>query len=276
MTTIMLCDNGSSKPQATLQLRELAKALSEKTNKTIFPVSLQHANRIPAGKINDEPAIIFVDFLRNQLQQDERNFIVVPLFFGYSKALSSFIPDQVAILKQEYGEFDLKVAEVIYPLPDGEPILHDIVLDYIHQSVEKTNNESKHIILVDHGSPIPQVTQVRSQLAETVQHQLPASYQLDQAVMERREGSEYDFNGDLLADVLEQKAASSIGEVSIILLFFFPGRHAGEGGDIVEICEQVQARHPGLQVHMSPLVAEHPRFIDILVDRINRLSNRLN
>lgn len=273
MTTILLCDNGSSRPQATLQLRKLAKSLSEKTGKHIHPVSLQHANRISIDQLDGKPAFIFTDFIKHQLQQGERDFIVLPLFFGVSKALTSFIPDQVDALKQAHGDFDLKVADVIYPLPGGEPVLTEIILDHINQCLPDGDRDEQQIILVDHGSPIPRVTQVRTQLAETVEQQLPASSRLSQAVMERRAGPEYDFNGDLLTDALEKKASAGIHEIVIILLFFLPGRHAGEGGDIEEICAEVRSEYPDLQITLSPLIAEHPRFVDILARRLEAMSD---
>ena len=269
MTTFLLCDNGSSRPQATLQLRQLASKLTEKIDKTIHPVSLQHANRIPADQLGGEPAATFVNFLEDKLQQGEKDFIVLPLFFGYSKALSSFIPEKTELLKQQFGEFNLRIADVVYPLPDGEPLLTNIVTDHIFQSTNLSSQKEKHIVLVDHGSPIPRVTEVRNHLAKAVQNKLPSEYVVDQAVMERREGAEYDFNGSLLAEILEKKALEGVNNIAVILLFFLPGRHAGEGGDIVEICDEVTQRYTDFEVQLSPLIAEHPQFVEILIKRLD-------
>ena len=51
------------------------------------------------------------------------------------------------------------------------------------------------------------------------------------------------------------------------MLFISPGRHAGPGGDIAEICREAEGRIPGLKTHMSELFATHPGSIEILAKR---------
>ena len=105
MPVILLCDNGSTRANATLQLRYLTTELSKKSRHTIHPVSLQHADRISAEELEGIPAHVFHDFMTQQLSLDQREFILLPLFFGQSKALTSFIPDEVKRLKKQFGDF---------------------------------------------------------------------------------------------------------------------------------------------------------------------------
>jgi len=272
MATILLCDNGSTKPQATLQLRQLAAALSNQVNQTIYPVSLQHAHKIPVEDIDNIPAFVFKNFLEYMLKEGEREFIVLPLFFGHSKAISKFIPDEVEKLKAEFGDFKLTIADVVYPLPQGEDKLARILADHINQNEFEDVDDSQHAVLVDHGSPIPQVTNVRKHLAENIKPLLLNSITLDQAVMERREGKEYDFNGDLLENWLIQKAESGAEYIIIALMFFLPGRHAGVNGDIDMICHSVLSKYPNLRIRMTPLISENPDFINILESRLSNLN----
>ena len=265
---ILLVDNGSVRAQATLQLRHLAKDLSDKTGHLIHPVSLKHANRIAAAKLHNISAQIFHDFMMQQLKQGQREFILLPLFFGNSKALTSYVPDEVALLKKQFGDFKLDMSNVIYPLPIGEPLLTLIIHEHIHKTAEKHHLPLKNIVLVDHGSPVPRVTEVRKHLVNTVQRELAAECQLEQAVMERREGKEYDFNGPLLQDWLTQKAESGETSAVVILLFFLAGRHAGEDGDIIAICDSVMKQYPGFKIAISPLITEHPSFLAILKKRL--------
>ena len=87
--------------------------------------------------------------------------------------------------------------------------------------------------------------------------------------MERRQGADYDFNGELLEQVLERLAeADGQAAVALSLLFLSPGRHAGPGGDIVTICAGVRQRHPGLRIVLSELVGSHPDLTGILLDRL--------
>jgi len=275
MPVILLTDNGSTRANATLKLRELATKLGLKTGFTIHPVSLQHANRIPEDALNNIPAQVFPEFMEQQLIKGNKDFILLPIFFGQSKALTKFIPDEIDSLKKKYGEFQLKIADVIYPLPEGESLLCEIIHGHITSTAEKESLGLNNVVLVDHGSPTPQVTNVRKHIAKNVQDFFSGDCNLEQAVMERREGNEYDFNGDLLEDWLKNKAQSGETSVIVVLLFFLAGRHAGKGGDIVEICESVMKEYPELKITISPLISEHPKFLSILQSRLNSVIKNI-
>lgn len=265
---LILADNGSRRAGATLGLRMLAKRLGDELGQPVAPVSLQHADKIPADQLNGEPAQVFVDFLREQLTAGQRHFVVLPLFFGESRALTSFIPDQVDLLTEEFGEFELRIADVISPLPDGEPRLVDILRNHIDAARGQAGEGASHVIVTDHGSPIPTVTAVRRHVAEQLAQWVEHGIEIRQAVMERREGVEYDFNGRLLADELDAIAAKGDrAHVIVAMLFLLPGKHAGEGGDVASICEAAEQRNPGLRVDVTALVGTHPLLVDILRDR---------
>lgn len=249
MPVYLLVDNGSKQPDATLYLRCLAARLSEHTGKTIHPVSLQHADAIPEEELDGTPAQVFPEFLRTRLAQGEQEFVVVPLFFGLSRAITSFIPAEVARLKSTYPELTVRVAPVTWPLPEGEPRLAQVVFEHIQQARRQSVDGAK-LVLVDHGSPSPMITEVRRGVAQTLARQ--HGLEVDQAVMERREGKEYDFNGDLLATWLRQQAERGVTEVIVAMLFFLPGRHAGPHGDVAEICNTVTSDYPQLNYTITP------------------------
>ena len=272
MAVILLADNGSSRASATLQLRELASALGKRVQQQIHAVSFQHANKIPLQEIDNKPAEIFYDFMTAQLSKGERDFILLPLFFGNSKALSSFVPEKVKLLEEKFGPFKLRIANVIYPLPHGEKLLTDIIVEHAVNTAQQHQLALNNIVLVDHGSPVPKVTEVRKHLARSVQQQFTADTLLEEAVMERREGKEYDFNGELLQNWLTAKAKAGEKSAVVVLLFFLAGRHAGAGGDIVEICQAVKNEHPDFKIAISPLITEHKNLISILQARLNTVS----
>lgn len=274
MPLILLSDNGSTRVNATLQLRELTAELSKKTGHKIYPVSLQHADQIAETELNGIPARTFTNFITQKLIQGERHFVLLPLFFGNSKAITRFIPAEIKLLKEQFGDFKLDVCDVIYPMPNGEKLLSKIILEHIHITANSKTLLLKNIVLVDHGSPSPRVTEVRKHLTKTVQNELPADCTLEQAVMERREGKEYDFNGDLLKDWLTAKARSSESSAIVVLMFFLPGRHAGNGGDIAEICASVTDNYPKFKISISPLITNHPDFLDILQNRLSKVLKK--
>ncbi len=263
--TILLADNGSRRPESVLNLRRIARMLSAECAQTVLPVSLQHADRIPAEALDDQPADTFAPLLERLLEQGERDFIVLPLFFGPSRALSSFIPEQVAHLKAQYGAFELSVAPVLCPLPEGESRLAGILEAQLPDTTQR-------VILVDHGSPIPSVTAVRRYLADSLRHRLGPQVTLYEAVMERRGGVQYDFNGELLEEVLRREGErDSHSPIALSLLFLSPGRHAGPGGDIETICERIRQQFPHWPIRTSGLVGDHPDLIPILKDRLDSL-----
>jgi len=270
--TILLVDNGSSRPDSTLNLRRLAQDLSRVSGRSIHPVSLQHAHKVAAAKLGGQPADTFVPFLRHRLAMGERQFQVLPLFFGRSRALTSFIPEQAQRLQAEFGPFELEVLPELSPLPQGEPRLAGILHDQAQTAARTSGLPLAQVILVDHGSPIPEVTRVRQLLAQELQARFGEGTTIHEAVMERRKGTEYDFNGPLLETALRQQAAEQpTGAVVLALLFLNPGRHAGPGGDIETICDGVRAEYPEFRIAASPLVGEHPGLVEILA---SRLENR--
>jgi len=276
--TILLIDNGSTRSSATLQLRYLAKTLSNRTGRTIHPVSLKHSDEIPQNEVDNTlagiPAQVFRQFMTERLEMNERKFILIPLFFGNSRALTSFIPDEKKQLELIFGDFSLKMAEALYPLPNGDPLLVDI----LHQNALKTSDNSndpyalKNVVLVDHGSPIPAVNDVRKHIAHSLRKKLPKDVRLDQAAMERRKGKEYDFNGELLSDHLHKLTQSGELEVTVLLLFLLPGSHAGKNGDIAQICDKILEQYPNFKIKISPLVSQNENLIQCLVNRLNAMT----
>ncbi len=271
MRTVVLLDNGSSRAESTLNLRRLASALAERVGEQVHPVSLLHASRVPAGDLGGWPADTFESFLRRRVTEGARDFLILPLFFGRSGALTGFIPDKAEAVGRDLGPFALRLADVLCPLPEGEPRLGRILADNIRRAARDRGVDPRRVVLVDHGSPLPEVNQVRRVLAEYLRQDFGIGTALGEAVMERRSGSEYDFNGELLADALRRLAlADRDAPVILSMLFLSPGRHAGTGGDIEEIRTRAELEFPGFRVFPTSLVGAHPGLVDILESRYRR------
>jgi len=272
MQRVLLVDNGSRRAGAVFNLNRLARKLSQQSGNPVDAVPLQHADKIPPGAFGDRlggrPVDTLQAYVRDALLSGTNDFVIVPLFFGQSRAISSFIPDTLNALQERHGTIRWKCADVLCPVPGGEPKLARILYENLAMLPQPPSDQD-FIILTDHGTPSRNVNAVRVKLAEQLLHHLPGHVPLLQAAMERREGPEYDFNGPLLQDMLEHLARENGAvNIAISMLFISPGRHAGEGGDIADICDRVMQRHPGLKVHISPLVGDNPRLIDILCDRL--------
>lgn len=269
MPSLLVVDNGSLRPESILQLRSIARALARRLDHPVSPVSLLHASKIPAARLDGEPADTFEPFLRRQADLGEREFVVVPLFFGPSRAVTHLIPEVAGQLRATYGDLQIAVADVLCPLPSGEERLLDILEQHVTPMWAKARADKTHIVVVDHGSPLPQVTAVRNWLAAGLASRLRGIGPVIEAAMERRPGVAYDFNGRLLESVLADVAAGNPeADIVLAMQFISPGRHAGPGGDVEEICRGLHQRYPQLQIMTTPLIGEHPLLIEILASRV--------
>ncbi len=277
MQTVLLVDNGSRRAASTLSLRRIAAALSSRCGMAVHPVSLLHSDRVRASELGGEPAMTLVPFLNNAISDGLRDFTILPLFFGPSRAVSEYIPDQVATLMDRSAELDggdqhlvVRVADVLWKGPAGEPRLVDILLNNVAQAKLDSQLNAPVVVLVDHGSPVPTVTAVRNAIAAEMRSRLRGESEVIEAAMERRPGAEYAFNGPLLEEALLGLVAQGAParDVVLAMLFLSPGRHAGPAGDIADICADVLRRAPGLRIIQTPLIGEHPLLVEILYDRL--------
>lgn len=268
MREILLLDNGSRRPQSTLALRDLATRLTARLRQPVQPVSLAHSDLISADKLAGQPATTLEPWLLDRLRQGFQRFLVIPLFFGPSGALTEAIPALAARLCADAGPLDVRLAAPLCPLPQGEPRLTAIILDRIATAAREHQLQPRRLVLVDHGSPRPEVNAARRWVAADLRSRLAAGIQVEEAAMERRAGPQYDFNGDLLLEVLRRLArADSQSPVFVAPLFLFAGRHAGPGGDLDEIARAVKAEYPALRIALTGLVGDHPALLDILASR---------
>ena len=91
--------------------------------------------------------------------------------------------------------------------------------------------------------------------------------------MERREGEAYAFNDPLLEKLGEVDDFAG-GRLILAMFFLLPGRHAGEGGDVAEICDGLISEGAFEQIQNTPLLGEHPMLLEILEDRLRDTLSR--
>jgi sirohydrochlorin ferrochelatase len=277
MRTILLLDNGSRRAESTLTLRQLAAQLAERCGEPVLPVSLLHSDQVPAAQLGGRAAATFAPTLRQLVAAGQREFILIPLFFGLSLALTRFIPTTIAAVAAECGDIRWQLAPELCPLPEGEPQLVEIMAAQVAHTAAALGHPPQRVVVVDHGSPVPAVTAVRQWISAALAQHLGATVTVTQAVMERRAGAAYDFNGMLLEDWLrELAAADATTPVIVALLFVAAGRHAGADGDIAAIIGRVTAEFPGWRVVPTPVVGTHPLLLEILQRRIQQRENLAN
>ena len=263
---ILLVDNGSLAPAAILSLRAIAQRLSAALNQTVEPVSLLHSSAIPADQLGGTAAEILEPALERRLHAGTADFLIVPLFFGPSGALTDYLPRRVAVLREKFPALRVRLAP---PLVDPGNPADQRVAAILEDHVRTVLGDSPaSVLVVDHGSPQRAVAAVRDHVAAQLRVRLGSAVRgVAAASMERRPGPEYAFADPLLAAAFDQPGFDA-GPVVVAMLFISPGRHAGEKGDVAQICAAARARHPGLRPIMTGLVGSHPGLIPILADRV--------
>ena len=264
---ILLVDNGSLEPRAILALRALAARLGAALGQAVDPVSLLHSDRVPAPRLGGRPAETLVPALERRARAGRNELEVVPLFFGPSAGLTSFLPRQVSALGARFPHLRVRAARcLVDPAASADGRVAGMIVDHVRAAMTG-GGAPPAVILVDHGSPTPAVGAVRQHLAGQLADRLGAEVRAVLAAsMERRPGPAYDFNDPLLAQAFDRPGFGE-GDVIVALQFLLPGRHAGPGGDVARICAAARRRHSGLRPVTTELVGAHPGLVDLLADR---------
>lgn len=267
MPTCFLVDNGSLRAASTINLRAIAHALSREAGQAVVPVSLLHSSAVDPGEMGGIPAEILERALLRRLERGENDFVILPLFFGPSLALTSYLPKRLVALRRKHPELRVRIAPCLFDLRHGtDQRLAQIVCERVLEEIEA--GEKPPVVLVDHGSPAPEVTYARNFIAGQASVLLAGKIaRLGAASMERREGDEYRFSEPLLENLLRTDGFNR-GKVIIAMLFLSPGRHAGPGGDVAEICQAAEQESPGLHTRITGLIGDHPSLITVLLDRL--------
>jgi sirohydrochlorin ferrochelatase len=234
----------------------------------VEPISLLHSDAVPASKLGGRTAEILEPALRRRAQAGARDFLIVPLFLGRSRALTEYIPAQVAHLRRAFPGLRVRVAA---PLAvSGEDRLARLLEEQVRARLTASflRGAKAQVVVVDHGSPVKAVTQVRNRLTAQLRRRLGASVvRVAASSMERRPGAAYAFNDPLLEKLLATPPWNA-GPVVVAQLFLLPGRHAGPEGDIAAIIRRVRKKNPRLRAVRTGLLGDHPGLIEILADRI--------
>jgi len=272
--SVLLVDNGSLQPAATKQLRRIAVALGRRLGRRVEPVSLLHADKVPARQLGGRAAEILETAVPSRLAAGVRDLVIVPLFFGRSRALTRLIPTQIA--QWERGCPGLRVRLAAPLAARGDPRLAQLLADQVRAKLTPAflRGATARVALVDHGSPVRAVTQVRNRLAAQLRRQLGARVAaVAPCSMERRPGAAYAFNEPLLEDLLATPPWNS-GPVIVAQLFLLPGRHAGPGGDIEAICRSARQQSPRLRTRRTRLLGGQAGLVEILADRFRTVTRR--
>ncbi len=271
----LLIDNGSLQAGAYRNLQAVAQALGMRLGVPVHPVSLLHSRKIDPAELGGERAWTFEPFVRDRIAAGVRSFGFLPFFFGPTGAITRYLPERLEALRARHGPFAVSRAPFLFDADVAlDRAVAKIVADNVRRCILGKRLRRPPVVLVDHGSPLAAVAYARDYIAGQLSVLLSPEEVacVGAASMERREGAEYDFNEPLLERRLRMEGYDA-GDVVVAMLFLSPGRHAGPGGDVAEICSAAEADQHGLRCHMTDLVGTRPEVIDLLAARFAALHS---
>lgn len=107
----------------------------------------------------------------------------------------------------------------------------------------------KALILLGHGSRAPETLGEMRDLAQKLQAAHPDT-QVIPAFLNLQE--------PVLAEAVAAAAGAGAGEIRILPLFFFSGKHVLE--DVPRLVEQARSAHPGTRILLLDASGRHPDF----------------
>lgn len=254
--TIVLIDNGSLEPSAHLNLRTVAAALSEKAGTKVLAVSWKHSDRVPAAALGGQAAWTLAPWVRAHVARGERDFVFVPFFISAQGAIGSALRSDLEKLQFETaasGGFQFTFTQGLA----DRGALAGIVAQRVRDTMAAASLRQPTLIVVDHGGPSAASAALRDSLATEVRRLL--GHEIGPLAPASMEGAHPPFLAGQLAT-----PAFDHGDVVVAPLFLSPGRHAGAGGDIAQICRAAEARFPALRCHLTGLVGTHPAAVEPL------------
>jgi sirohydrochlorin ferrochelatase len=262
-------DNGSLRPGAILALRRVAKQLAFRTNLYFHAAGLLHSDKVDAAHLGGRPARVFMDTMQELLEEGHRDFLILPFFLGPSLGIVDWLPKKLEVFHKNYQGLKVKVAPSLFGDGAGAESLASAIRDRVGEVVQREGLRRPFVALVDHGTPAIAVNEVRVRVAEIAESLLGDKVSgLASCSMERRTEPEYDFNDPLLSNLLQDRKMVPTGDVVAALLFLSPGRHAGTGGDVEMICEEVRRDRDDLRTFLTEPLGEHPAIVDLLEQRV--------
>ena len=269
--TIVLIDNGSLEPAATFNLRTVATQLSAAVGVHVHPISWKHSDRISLAALDgDAAAWTLLPWMAAQLAAGERDFVFIPFFISAQGAIGSALRQDLEKLQTPDTPFRFTFTASLAST-DAIP---RIVAARIRQTIDTAGLTltPPPVIVVDHGGPSPLSAALRNQIADMVRLLLGST--VGPVVAASMEGEEHPHNHPVLADQLRAPGFNS-GPVIIALLFLSPGRHAGPGGDIAQICGAAELENPALRCDLTELIGTHPFAADALALALRHTLSQL-
>ena len=263
----LLVDNGSLRPQAVLNLRNIAQQLESECLHDVIPLGLLHSNKIDKSMLDGESGETIGTFLSSKKGQKISSLVILPFFIGPSLGVTDFLVKKLEIWEKEKSGRSFEVLTCIHSYEDTK--LAAALTNETNRVITEKGLDRPCIALVDHGTPIIEVNRVREDVGRSLVEMIGAKASgFATCSMERRKGGEYDFNEPLIEKVLDDWGNAGVQEIVVSLLFLLTGRHAGKGGDLENIFDKAKSKFPGMRITPTRPLGENSIIYELLKDKL--------
>ena len=183
-------------------MKNVAIELEKITGFSVMPCGIMHSHKVDTSKLQGQPGMSLESFFLSKEAEVAKKLSFVPMFIGPSLAITDWLPEKLTEWSQNGNERKFSIADCIYKKKDDRiaKALTEYVVDLIPQFIPV----KPFLILVDHGTPILEVNLVREEIGYLLEKKLANQISgFSTACMERREGTQYDFNDPLLEIAME-------------------------------------------------------------------------
>ena len=116
------------------------------------------------------------------------------------------------------------------------------------------------VLIVDHGSRLPEANELLLLVAERVRERLP-----DRLVRT----AHLDLAAPSIPEAIDACAAEGAGEILLVPWFLSPGAHTAR--DLPQIAQEAARRHPDLRIACAAPLGFDERLVDVLLERLASL-----
>ena len=157
------------------------------------------------------------------------------------------MPENLQAWKER--EPEVRQFRILDPLfQSGDNRLARAMVELCKEQIQRAGLINPAVAMVDHGTPLPEVNQVREDVGEQMRQLLGTNIgPFSTCAMERRPDPQYDFNNPLLEDLLQQWMETGVEEVVLSQFFCFPEDMPGPGRPRPDLPAFYRSRDENLQ-----------------------------
>ena len=144
-----------------------------------------HSHKVDASKLDGKPGMSMESFFLSNEAEVVKNLSFLPMFLGPSLAITDWLPEKLTQWSQNGNNRKFSIADCLFQKKDIR--IAKALAEYVVDLIPQYSPQKPFVILVDHGTPLPEVNQVREEIGCFLEEKLGNQISgFSTACMERR------------------------------------------------------------------------------------------